>query len=98
MCKKILFSFVFLTTTILQAQTWGFTIGNFSFFESNPNNNCYNKNYYPNPMVSYVPQNVYMRPYQYMPAPQPIIITPPPVYYNRIEVPRYYNRCYNSRW
>ena len=98
---KILSLFIFLGTSSLYSQSWGFTVGNFSFFgSSNNNNNCYNRGYYQlTPIVTYMPQNVYMRPYQYMPQPQPVIVTPPPIYYNNVVVPRYNNnRCYNNRW
>jgi hypothetical protein len=88
---KIIISVFLFNVCSIHAQSWGFNIGGFSF--SSNNNNCY-----PTPVVTYMPQNVYMRPYQYMPAPQPVIITPP-IYYNNIVVPRYNNnRCYNNRW
>jgi hypothetical protein len=79
MLKKILLSLL-LTTTPLLAQSWGINIGGFSF--SNNNNNCYNRGYYIQsaPVITYMPQNVYMRPYQYMPAPQPVIINSYPTF------------------
>jgi len=84
MLKKIIL-LLFLPFPSLLSQTWGI----------NNNNNCYGRTYYNQrvPIITYMPQNVYMRPYQYMPQPQPIIInvqpnipfTPyiPSVIYNR---------------
>jgi hypothetical protein len=79
MLKKIIL-FLFLTTTPLLAQSWGINIRGFSF--SNNNNNCYNRDYYIQsaPVITYMPQNVYTRPYQYMPAPQQVIINSYPTF------------------
>lgn len=96
MYKKISF-FIIITSTSICAQSWGVSVGNFSFFGSS--NNCYNNSVYYSlsPVVTYMPQNVYMRPYQYIPSPQPVIVVPSPVYYNNTTVPYYNNRCYNRR-
>jgi len=91
---------LFLTTSPLLAQSWGVNIGGFSFSNNNNNNNCYNRGYYvqSTPIVTYMPQNVYMRPYQYMPAPQPVIINTYPTFTPTIPFTPYApSVIYNSR-
>jgi len=103
--KPILLTLTLILMSVLpsQAQSWGFTIGNVSFF-SGGGTRCYNNNvvygggggwYGPQTVVTYMPQNVYMRPYQYMPQPQPIIIN------NNVwggVRGGYYQRECSSRW
>ena len=105
--KKI---FLLLTTSTLaltslaQAGSWGFNLGNGAGFYYGNNQNCapvYTRNvyvspapvYYSRPVTYYQPQTVYMQPYQQM-RPAPVYYSQPTVIYS--QQPVIYRETYSN--